>query len=109
MSRLPSPFRLAVVVWNADAECDSNRRLDNGFNIFSGLSDSPFFIGVNLVIIIGQIVIVTYGGIALQVEPLSVQGWILSVTLGALCVPLAVLIRTVPDELVARCIQIRSV
>lgn len=67
-------------------------------NIFEGVFKNPFLIGVNVVIVLGQILIVTYGGAAMQVSPLSALEWATSLLLGVLCMPVAVLVRLIPDQ-----------
>lgn len=43
----------------------------------------------------------TIGGIALSTTPLSIKEWMISIFLGALCMPVAVLLRLLPDDVVA--------
>lgn len=75
----------------------SNRRLDNKFNVFENLHKNLYFIAINIVIITGQVLIVTIGGNALSTTPLSPKEWVISIALGAFCLPVAVLIRLIPD------------
>jgi Ca2+-transporting ATPase len=78
----------------------SSRCLDNRLNVFKGIRQNPFFIAVNIVIITVQVLFVFFGGEALSVAPLSAKEWAISLLLGVMCMPVAVLIRLTPDEAV---------
>ncbi|TWU74252.1 hypothetical protein ED733_004458 [Metarhizium rileyi] len=95
-------FVFNTFVWMQLFNLYNNRRLDNKLNVFEGLHKNPYFMAVNLIIIAGQVLIVTVGGSALSTTPLSAKEWLLSVLLGAMCMPVAVLLRLVPDEAVTR-------
>jgi Ca2+-transporting ATPase len=85
----------------------SNRRLDNGFDIFEGVHRNPFFIGINLIMIGGQVMIIFIGGRAFSVKRLNAAQWAYSIILGALSLPIAVIIRLIPDELIRKLIPHR--
>lgn len=76
------------------------RRLDNNFNIFEGLTRNKFFIGINLIIIGGQIIIIYFGGSAFNTHRLNGAQWGYSIVLGALSIPVGMIMRLLPDELV---------
>lgn len=80
------------------------RRLDNGFNIFEGISRNYFFVGIQFIICAGQILIVFKGGAAFAVTPLNGAQWGISIILGLLSVPIAIIIRLIPDAFIRRCI-----
>jgi Ca2+-transporting ATPase len=80
----------------------SNRRLDNKFNIFEGIHRNYFFIGINIIMISGQLLIVFFGGEALSTEPLNATQWGISLGLGALSLVVAVIVRLIPDELIRK-------
>lgn len=82
----------------------NNRRLDNNINIFEGITRNWFFIGINLIMIGGQVLIIFVGGAAFEIEPLNGKEWGLSIGLGAISLPWGVLIRKCPDEWVASCL-----
>ncbi|KFG83033.1 putative Calcium transporting P-type ATPase [Metarhizium anisopliae] len=94
-------FVFNTFVWMQLFNLYNNRRLDNNLNIFEGLHKNVYFIVVNIIIILGQVLIVTIGGIALSTTPLSIKEWMISIFLGALCMPVAVLLRLLPDDVVA--------
>lgn len=76
----------------------NNRRLDNKFNIFEGITHNWFFIGINIIMIGGQIMIIFIGGVAFSVKPLTGPEWAISIILGAISLPVAVVIRLLPDS-----------
>ncbi len=80
----------------------SNRRLDNKFNVFEGISQNLFFIGINIITIGGQVLIISFGGSVLSTMPLSGTQWAISIILGAISLPVAVLIRLIPDDFLLR-------
>ncbi len=80
------------------------RRLDNGFNIFEGMLRNYWFLGIQLIIVGGQILIVFIGGAAFGVHRLNAAEWAYSLILGAASIPIAIIIRLVPDEFLARMI-----
>jgi P-type Ca2+ transporter type 2C len=84
----------------------SCRRLDNGFNIFEGMFRNYWFIGIQFVIVGGQLLIVFIGGAAFAVHRLNGAQWGYSIVLGLLSMPVAVIIRLIPDELVSRIVSV---
>ncbi|PNY26836.1 Calcium-transporting ATPase [Tolypocladium capitatum] len=85
-------------VWMQFFNLYNNRRLDNKLNVFKGIHKNLFYIAVNLVIITGQVLIINLGGSAFSATRLSAKEWALSLVLGVLCMPVAVLLRFIPDE-----------
>ncbi|ESZ91241.1 putative Calcium-transporting ATPase 2 [Sclerotinia borealis F-4128] len=77
----------------------NNRRLDNKFNIFEGVSRNLFFIGINVVMVGGQVMIIFVGGKAFNVVHLNGAQWAYSIILGFLSIPVGACIRLIPDEL----------
>lgn len=78
----------------------NNRRLDNKFNIFQGVTKNYFFIGINAIMIGGQVLIIFVGGAAFSIIRISGEQWALCIVVSAFCLPWAILIRLVPDEYV---------
>ncbi|KAL7276871.1 plasma membrane calcium [Rhizina undulata] len=89
-------------VWMQIFNQYNNRRLDNKFNVFEGVTHNWFFIGINLVMIGGQVMIIFVGGTAFSVVRLNGVQWAISLILGVLSIPVAVIIRLIPDELAAK-------
>lgn len=80
----------------------NNRRLDNHFNIFEGMLKNPYFIVISAIMCGGQVLIVMVGGEAFRIAPegqTSVM-WGIAIVLGALSIPVGVIIRLIPDELI---------
>ncbi|CAG8958661.1 hypothetical protein HYFRA_00011501 [Hymenoscyphus fraxineus] len=82
----------------------NNRRLDNKFNIFEGVTKNYFFMGINVVMVGIQIMIIFVGGAAFSIVRLNGAQWGYSVVLGFLSIPAGAVIRLIPDELVVRLI-----
>ncbi|KAF9890268.1 hypothetical protein FE257_006182 [Aspergillus nanangensis] len=82
----------------------NSRRLDNGFNIFSGVLRNWWFLGIQIIIVGGQIMIIFVGGQAFSVVRLNGAQWGVSLVLGVISLPVAVIIRLIPDELISRLI-----
>jgi len=89
-------------VWMQIFNQINNRRLDNKFNIFEGISRNWFFIGINIITICGQVIIVFVGSSALSTVRLDSTQWGISLLLGALSLPIAVLIRLIPDDYIRK-------
>ncbi|KFY28682.1 hypothetical protein V493_02809 [Pseudogymnoascus sp. VKM F-4281 (FW-2241)] len=80
----------------------NNRRLDNKFNIFEGVLNNYFFMGINVIMVALQVLIIFVGGQAFSVRRLDARGWGYSIAFGFLSIPVGAAIRCIPDELVAR-------
>ncbi|PYH68142.1 putative P-type calcium ATPase [Aspergillus vadensis CBS 113365] len=80
------------------------RRLDNNFNIFEGMWRNFWFMGIQFIIIGGQILIIFVGGQAFSVKRLNGAQWGVSLVLGVISLPVAVIIRLIPDEFISRLI-----
>lgn len=91
-------------VWMQIFNQYNSRRLDNHFNIFEGILRNYWFIGIQFIIIGGQCLIMFVGGQAFSINRINGPQWGYSIVLGALSVPVAVIIRLIPDELFARLI-----
>jgi len=87
-------------VWMQIFNIFNNRRLDNKLNVFEGILRNFFFIGIVVLIIALQIMIIFVGGRAFQIAPGGLDGtqWAISVLIGFVCLPWAVLIKYFPDE-----------
>lgn len=77
------------------------RRVDNKIDIwYQGFWTNPWFIGVQLITLLGQFLIVFKGGEAFDTKPLTGAQWGWSLLFGSLTLPLGALIRQVPDRYV---------
>lgn len=68
-----------------------------------GILNNRWFIVIQVIIIGGQIVIIFLGGRAFSVQRLDQPSqWVVSVLLGALAVPVGVMIRLIPDKYISQ-------
>ncbi|KAI1325968.1 putative calcium P-type ATPase [Xylariaceae sp. FL0255] len=84
----------------------NNRRLDNNFNIFEGITKNWFFLGINLIVSGLQILIIFVGNVAFYIAPEKQTGaqWGLAIGLGLASIPIGTAIRLIPDSLIEKCI-----
>ena len=76
----------------------NNRRLDNKLNIFEGVHRNWFFIGINCIMVGGQIMIIFVGGMAFGIKRIDGLQWGICIALAAPCLLWAILLRLIPDE-----------
>ncbi|RDA92486.1 hypothetical protein CP533_6420, partial [Ophiocordyceps camponoti-saundersi (nom. inval.)] len=81
----------------------NNRRLDNRFNIFEGLTKNWIFLVISLLMCGGQVLIIFFGGAAFQIASRRQDSsqWAMAVLLGLLSIPMGVVLRLIPDEAIA--------
>ncbi|KAF2722634.1 calcium-translocating P-type ATPase [Polychaeton citri CBS 116435] len=94
-------------VWMQIFNALNNRRLDNRFNIFEGIQHNLFFIGIWLIMIGGQVLIIFVGGKAFNISHQTGRDWGIAIILGLISLPIGVVIRLIPDELVVKIIPAR--
>ncbi|KAL8703467.1 MAG: hypothetical protein Q9201_003341 [Fulgogasparrea decipioides] len=75
----------------------NNRRLDNKLNIFEGVLKNYFFIGINCIMVGGQIMIVFVGGKAFQIKAIDGTQWAVCILCALPCLLWAVVLRCIPD------------
>lgn len=80
----------------------NNRRLDNKLNIFEGVLKNYWFIGINAIMIGGQIMIVFVGGKAFQVVRIDGAQWAICILCALPCLLWAILLRCIPDKYAAK-------
>jgi len=89
-----------VFVWSQIFNLFNCRRIDNSMNIFHAITKNRWLLGILLVMIGGQILIIFVGGSAFVVQRLGWEGWVISIVIGALSIPVAFFARTcVSDSL----------
>ncbi|OKL58510.1 hypothetical protein UA08_06274 [Talaromyces atroroseus] len=88
-------------VWMQFFNQYNNRRLDNRLNIFEGIHENWYFLGINLITIVGQVLIIFFGGSALSAVRLDGTQWAISLFLGAFSLVVGALVRLVPDRWLA--------
>jgi P-type Ca2+ transporter type 2C len=85
-------------VWMQIFNQFNNRRLDNKFNIFEGIHRNFYFIGINCIMIGGQIMIIFVGGRAFGITQINLLQWGICLICALPCLLWAILIRMFPDE-----------
>lgn len=76
----------------------NNRRLDNNFNIFEGMLRNYWFLGINAVMVGGQVMIIYVGGQAFGVTRLTGILWGVCIICALGCLPWAIVLRLLPDR-----------
>ncbi|KAK0385624.1 hypothetical protein NLU13_6801 [Sarocladium strictum] len=76
------------------------RRLDNKFNVFTGIHRNWFFIFINLIMIGLQVAIVCVGNRVFHIDPNGLNGtqWAISILVAAFSLPWGMAVRLFPDE-----------
>ncbi|KAL3456863.1 hypothetical protein BJX64DRAFT_296343 [Aspergillus heterothallicus] len=97
----PDDVRRSIVfncfVWMQIFNEFNNRRLDNKFNIFTGLHRNWFFIGINSIMVGCQIIISFFGGSAFSIVRIHDEQWAIVILVAAISLPWAVVVRIFPD------------
>ncbi|CBQ73871.1 related to putative calcium P-type ATPase NCA-2 [Sporisorium reilianum SRZ2] len=98
-----SDTELSAIVFNTFVWCQlfnqvNSRSLTRKLNIFSNLHKNPWFLGILALEIGFQVLIMFVGGAAFSVIRLTGRDWAVSIVIGALSWPLAVLIRLLPTQ-----------
>lgn len=75
-----------------------NSREIEKINIFRGIFSSWIFLGVMVSTVAFQAIIVEFLGTIASTVPLSWQLWLLSILLGAVSMPIAVILKCIPVE-----------
>ncbi|KAI4248479.1 MAG: hypothetical protein L6R40_001040 [Gallowayella cf. fulva] len=75
----------------------NNRRLDNKLNIFEGVLRNYFFIGINCIMVGGQVMIVFVGGKAFEIVRIDGTQWAVCILCALPCLLWAVVLRCIPD------------
>jgi len=79
----------------------NNRRLDNKLNIFEGIQRNWFFIGINCIMVGGQVMIIFVGDLAFDIVKLNSDQWAISILCAMPCLLWAIVIRCIPDKYAA--------
>ena len=82
----------------------NSRRIDNKLNIFEGLMKNHLFMLMATIMVAGQVLIIFVGSTAFSVERITGAQWGISLVLGALSIPVGIIIRLVPDSWIRACI-----
>ena len=70
-------------------------------NVFAGFFKNTTFIGIMVFTLVMQYVIVQFGGEFTSTTPLTQSEWLLSIGIGALSLPVAVIVKLIPTPAAA--------
>ncbi|KAF5750243.1 putative calcium-transporting ATPase 11 plasma membrane-type [Tripterygium wilfordii] len=102
LSGLDATTVLNTLIFNSFVFCqvfnEINSRDIEKINIFRGMFDSWVFLAIILITVVFQVIIVEFLGTFASTVPLSWQYWLLSVAIGAVSLPIAVLLKCIPVE-----------
>jgi len=90
-----------TILFNAFVFCQifnefNAREIGDRFDPFQNLDKSPMFLTIIVLTIGSQWLIVVYGGDFTQTVPLTVNEWMITVLLGAMSIPIGLLMRQIP-------------
>jgi Ca2+-transporting ATPase len=74
------------------------RSITNKWDVFTGIFDSHIHSTVTIITIGCQIFLVELGGHFVKTTPLTINQWLISVALGAIGIPIGILMRFIPVE-----------
>ena len=94
-------FQHGTIIFNTFIWCQifneyNARFIFDELNMFRGLEKNSVFIGVSLVTIGAQIFLVEVAGIWLKTSGLSLNNWLITIALGAISLPVGILMRLIP-------------
>ncbi|KAJ2390462.1 plasma membrane calcium [Coemansia sp. RSA 2603] len=76
------------------------RVLHNELNCFKGIQKNWFFMIIVLISVVGQVIIVQWGGVAFQTTALGGKYWAFSIVAGFISLPVGLILRLIPDQLI---------
>lgn len=94
-------YTLNTIIFNTFIFCQffneyNGRNLLDELNAFHGLLQNYVFLAVSVITFGMQIMLVEVGGEFLKTTPLNIQQWLVTIALGAIAVPIGVLMRFIP-------------
>jgi len=92
-----------TIIFNAFIFCQvfneyTARNIFSEWNVFSGLLTNPMFIFVSMFTILAQVMLVEVGGEFVKTTPLNINHWFITIALGAIGLPVGVMMRFIPVE-----------
>ena len=94
-------------VWMQIFNLLNSRRLDNKLNIFEGILQNYYFFLLSAIIVGVQVLLIFFGSKAVGLVHLTPTQWGCSTILGAISLPVGLLLRLLPDRLIRHCIPER--
>ena len=94
-------FQHSTIIFNTFIWCQvfneyNARKIGNEFNAFEGIEKNIMFLYVSIFTVGAQIFLVEVGGKIVSTEHLTPVQWIVTVALGAIALPVGVLMRLIP-------------
>ncbi|KAF1964661.1 hypothetical protein BU23DRAFT_630669 [Bimuria novae-zelandiae CBS 107.79] len=77
------------------------RRLDDGLNVFERIQHNRFFLMITIIIIAVQLLLMFFGGKAINTVDLTAAQWGCSILMGATTLPVGILLRLIPNQWVS--------
>ncbi|EQC30590.1 hypothetical protein SDRG_11646 [Saprolegnia diclina VS20] len=71
------------------------RRIHDELNVFDGFFQNKLYLGVQVIQVVLQVLIVQFGGLVFKCKALSVGQWFICLGIGALSLPVGLLLRSV--------------
>ncbi|KAF7723237.1 hypothetical protein EC973_002175 [Apophysomyces ossiformis] len=75
------------------------RRIDDNLNILRGITRDSLFLIIQSVVVVTQVLIIQYGGLAFKTVPLTPAQWACTIGIGSLSIPAGIIIRLLPNRL----------
>ncbi|KAI9294032.1 PMCA-type calcium-translocating P-type ATPase [Neoconidiobolus thromboides FSU 785] len=73
------------------------RRINDEVNVLQNITHNQIFVLVQVVVVVGQIILVLFGGAAFSTVPLTAYQWFISILIGSLSLPVGLVLRLLPD------------
>jgi magnesium-transporting ATPase (P-type) len=96
-------YRHSTIIFNTFIWCQffneyNARKIADEFNMFEGIQNNPMFLWVSIFTAGAQIFLVEVGGKITSTEHLNAAQWLITIALGAIALPVGVLMRFIPVE-----------
>ncbi|KAG0175635.1 hypothetical protein DFQ28_006601 [Apophysomyces sp. BC1034] len=75
------------------------RRIDDNLNIMRGITRDSLFLIIQGLVVVSQVLIIQYGGLAFKTVPLTPLQWACTIGIGSLSIPAGIIIRLLPNHL----------
>ena len=76
----------------------TSKSLGDHWDVFSTIPNNPIFIAVSVLTVLLQIMLIEVGGEFMQTSPLTLNQWLITIALGAISIPVGILMRFIPME-----------
>ncbi|KAL0079340.1 PMCA-type calcium-translocating P-type ATPase [Phycomyces blakesleeanus] len=75
------------------------RRIDDNINVFRGIRHDFLFLVMQTLVVVSQVAIITWGGMAFKTVSLTATQWLFTIGIGAISLPVGTLIRLLPSQM----------